>query len=209
MRQESLALVRQLERAGIKCFVHGSVARGDVCPSSDIDVVILEPIPSYRIELAVGNWVRREIVQATPSSVIKGHIHVDQNKVVSFPLVRAMTRETEFYRWGGLVNIEQLQRNERAPGVDKRLLFIEPTESGHIESGVIGYEHIVARKLGVSIGIANERVRVLLRRDQIGRTGVYLNHVLAEDENFEAAIRYLVDRDPAIRRTVERRSRRS
>ena len=44
----------------------------------------------------------------------------------------------------------QLKENARVLGVDKRLLLIEPTESGHIERGVIGYEHIIALKWGIS-----------------------------------------------------------
>ncbi|MHA1957077.1 MAG: nucleotidyltransferase domain-containing protein [Candidatus Thorarchaeota archaeon] len=70
----------------LNSFVYGSIARGDVSKSSDIDVIIPSVVPSYRIELAVGSGVLRELVQATPSSVLKGHIHLDNTTVVSFPL---------------------------------------------------------------------------------------------------------------------------
>jgi predicted nucleotidyltransferase len=207
IRARALEVIEKLGESGIQALAHGSVARGDVSDSSDVDLVVPYQVPSFRVELAVGQGVRREIVQATPSSVLKGHIHLDQRTVVSFPLIKMMTREMEFYRWGGIVGKSQLEQGERVAGVDKRLILIEPTREGHIESGVVGYEHAVAKRVGVSIDIARERVRVLLRRDQVGRTGVYLSRVLPDDDSFEAAIHLLRDRDPAIRRTIERRSK--
>ncbi len=205
LREKALAVMMSLEQMGIRPYVHGSVARGDTNERSDIDIVILDSVPSYKIEIAVGQGVRREIIQATPSSVIKGHLHLDNQTVISFPLCKMMSRERDFYKWGGIVNSEQIRAKERVPGVDKRLLLIEPTLEGHIESGVIGYEHQVAKRLGVSIDIARERVRVLMRRDMIGRTGVYLNRTISDEESFEEVVETLKRRDPAIRRTIERR----
>lgn len=205
LRERAREVIMKLEDAGIHALAHGSIARGDVNDASDVDVIIPYQVPSFKIDLVVGSGIRREIVQATPSSVMKGHIHLDQRTVISFPLIRMMTRESDFYRWGGVVDAVQLEKGERVAGVDKRLVLIEPTEYGHIESGVVGYEHIVAKKIGVSIDIAKERVRVLLRRDQIGRTGVYLDRVLSDDESFEAVLETLQDRNPAIRRTMEKR----
>ena len=95
--------------------------------------------------------------------------------------------------------------NVRVLGVDKRLLLIEPTETGHIEQGVIGYEHVVAKRLSLSVDIAKERVRVLTRRDEVGRTGVYLTQQITDDETFEEVAKSLKDSDPALRRTIERR----
>jgi hypothetical protein len=138
--------------------------------------------------------------------VLKGHVFCDPDLVVTFPLFKLMPREEEFYRWGGLVGRKELEEDIRVNGVDKRLLLIEPTETGHKESGVIGYEHEVAKKLGVSIGIAHERVRVLTRRDTVGRTGVYLTRVLSDNESFEEVAKSLKDTDPALRRTIERRN---
>jgi hypothetical protein len=116
-----------------------------------------------------------------------------------------MSREEEFYRWGGLIDSTGVRNNTRTSGVDKRLLLIEPTSTGHIEQGVIGREQEVAKKLDVSIGIAEERVRVLTRRDNVGRTGVYLTRTLNDNENFEAVAKYLQDSDPGLRRTIQRR----
>jgi len=59
--------------AGLEAYVFGSVARGDVRPESDVDVVILDPAPPYLVELAIERAGLRayskEIVQATPSYV--------------------------------------------------------------------------------------------------------------------------------------------
>ncbi|MHA2083738.1 MAG: nucleotidyltransferase domain-containing protein [Candidatus Thorarchaeota archaeon] len=207
LRSKAISIIKDLNSANLNSFVYGSIARGDIGKSSDIDVIIPSVVPSYKIELAVGAGVLRELVQATPSSVLKGHIHLDNTTVVSFPLFKMMSREHDFYSWGGLANLEHLQKENRVPGVDKRLILIEPTVAGHIESGVIGYEHDVARKLDVNISVAQERVRVLTRRDNVGRTGVYLTRTLHEDENFEVVAKSLKDDDPALRRTIGRRER--
>lgn len=205
LRETALETIQKLESIGIKPFVYGSVARGDTTKSSDIDIIVLRPVSSYRLELVLGQPLKRELVQATPSMVLKGHIHLPDNIVVTFPLFKFMSREEEFYRWGGLIDSEGLKEGTRVPGVDKRLVLIDPTETGHMEQGVIGHEHEVSKKLNVSIGIAQERVRVLTRRDTVGRTGVYLTRALGQDESFEAVAKNLQDSDPALRRTVLRR----
>ncbi len=205
LRSRAIDVMTALSKVSIDALVHGSVARGDVSPKSDIDIVIPYPVPSYRVELALGQWVRREIVQATPSSVLKAHLHLDETVVVTFPLMKVMPREEQFYRWGGVVDLKQLKSGVRVPGVDKRLLLIEPTSEGHIESGVIGRENEVARFLGVSIDIARERVRVLVRRSLIGRTGVYISREVPDDTTFERVAKYLCDSNPALRRTFHRR----
>ncbi|TFG09987.1 nucleotidyltransferase [Candidatus Thorarchaeota archaeon] len=196
----------RLEEGGIRCLVYGSVARGDVTERSDIDLLIPDRIPSYRIELLVGKGIRRELVQATPSSVLKGHLYLDYRTTITFPMFRMMSREREFYEWGGTIDLEQVREGARVPGVDKRLILIIPTEDGHIERGVVGYEARTARELNVSIEIAKERVRVLTRRDSVGRTGVYLTHQVPEDSTYEAEAKHLIDRDPALRRTVDKRT---
>ncbi len=205
IRNTALATMIKLESNRIKPFVYGSVARGDITKSSDTDIIILRPVSSYRIELVLGAPLKRELVQATPSMVLKGHIHLPENTVVTFPLFKLMSREEEFYRWGGLLDSHGLKDKARVPGVDKRLVLIEPTEMGHLEQGVIGHEEEVCRKLGVSLAIAKERVRVLTRRDSVGRTGVYLTRHLDDDESFEVVAKSLQDSDPALRRTIHRR----
>ncbi len=205
LRTEALDVMKRIEQVAIRPMVYGSVARGDVSQSSDIDIVILQPSSSYKIELAFSDSLLREVVQATPSSVLKGQIHLSDETVVSFPLFKLLSREEEFYRWGGLISSEDIESDVRVPGVDKRLLLIEPTPTGHIESGVIDNEALTAKRLNVNIDIAHERVRVLTRRDSVGRTGVYLNYRLKDSETFEEVTKRLKDNDPALRRTIERR----
>jgi hypothetical protein len=205
LRNHALGIIQNMDSIAIRSYAYGSIARGDVNKSSDIDIIVPYPVSSYKIEVALGGSLRRELVQATPSTVMKGHIILEPDVVVTFPLFKLMPREEEFYRWGGMVGMKELEENIRVSGVDKRLLLVEPTETGHIESGVIGYEQEVAKKIGVSTAIAQERVRVLTRRDTVGRTGVYLTRVLSNDESFEAVAKSLKDTDPAIRRTIERR----
>lgn len=204
-REHAIEVMNTLSQNGMSSFVYGSVARGDVSERSDIDIIIPHPIASFRVELAVDRWVRRELVQATPSMVLKGHIYLDHDVTVTFPLFKLRTHELEFYKWGGQIDIEGLVEGKRVSGVDKRLVLIRPTKTGHIESGVMDHEAEVARVLGVSVDIAYERVRVLTRRDTIGRTGVYLMRVLNDDESFEEVAKALKDRDPALRRTIDRR----
>ena len=205
LREKALEVMQKLDDAGMRSFAYGSIARGDIHISSDIDVILPYPVSSYKVEVTIGRGVHRELVQATPSTVMKAHIHLSNELVVTFPLFKLMPREEEFYQWGGQVDIDQIHNEVRVPGVDKRLVLIEPTKTGHMEHGVIGYEHEVAKRIGVSIAIAQERVRVLKRRDNVGRTGVYLTRPLSEDESFETIAKSLKDSDPAIRRTIGRR----
>ena len=207
LRSRALETMEALESVSLKPFAYGSIARGDVSPSSDIDVVIPYPISSYKLETVLLSPIRRELAQATPSMVLKGHIYIQDGVCVSFPIFKMRQREFEFYKWGGQVDSQQIQNEIRVSGVDKRLLLIEPTPTGHRESGVVGHESEVAKKLSVSLGIAQERVRVLTRRDAIGRTGIYRTHVLADTEGFEETAKTLMDTDPALRRTVGRRER--
>ncbi len=207
LRESALEVMQALQDNGVTSFVYGSVARGDVSKSSDIDIVIPNMVSSYKLEIAIGSGIRRELVQATPSMVLKGHMYLENDIVVTFPLFKFKSREEEFYRWGGQTSASQLSERIRVPGVDKRLILIEPSETGHVERGVIGYEHIAAKKVGVSIDIAKDRVRVLTRRDRVGRTGVYLTRNLSPDESFEAVAKDLMDSDPALRRTIQRREK--
>jgi predicted nucleotidyltransferase len=207
LREKTKEIMEKLEKSGLTCFVYGSITRGDVSKSSDIDIVIPYQVPSYKVELAVGAGIQRELVQATPSMVLKGHIYLADTITVTFPLFKLRPREEEFYAWGGQLNLTQLVENVRVSGVDKRLLLIQPTETGHIERGVIGYENETAKIVGVNIETARERVRVLTRRDSVGRTGVYLTRVLETDESFESVAKILRDSDPALRRTIDRREK--
>ncbi len=141
-------------------------------------------------------------MQATPTYSIRGYIEIDEQRHVSFPLSRLRRTEREFYRFGGEATLEMLGRKMRVPGVDKRLMLIEPTTNGHVESSVIGREEPVATLLGVSVDTVLNRVRTLLRRDKVGRTGRFIEQELSPDETFESALKKLADENPAVRRRL-------
>jgi hypothetical protein len=110
----------------------------------------------------------------------------------------------DFYRFGGSLGRKELQEGSRVPGVDKRLMLIEPTKRGHISTPVVGNEELVAKKVGVNLKIVEERVKILMRRDTVGRTGVYLKRSLGPDDTFESVLKYEADRDPVVRRRVQK-----
>lgn len=200
LREDALRILEILASEGIEAFVHGSVARGDVKKSSDVDVVVLYNIPSYTVERVLEEHnVRvyaRYIVMATPTSTPKAVIALDEEegRTVSLPLKPYKPREYEFYRFSGLVNIDDIVNERRVPGVNKKLLFIEPTDRGHVEFSIIGYENVVASKLGVSIETVLERIEVLSKRDEVGRTGIFVKYSLAPNESFEEALIKLANR---------------
>ncbi|WP_461865081.1 nucleotidyltransferase domain-containing protein [Thermococcus sp.] len=205
-REKAMGIMERLR--DLDPHIYGSVARGDVRKGSDIDIIIPYQVPSYLIELALEGLIsRRRIVMATPWHLIKGHIEIDDETTVTFPLTSPTERELEFYRWGGMVDIEGVKSGLRVPGVNKKLILIVPTERGHIEREVIGRESEVARLLGVSIGTVEERVKILTRRDSIGRTGIYLDEDVPEWMSFEEALKTIADRDPNVRRKVRERGR--
>jgi predicted nucleotidyltransferase len=199
-------IMEALQKAHIHSSVHGSIARGDVSSKSDIDVFVPQVVSSFAIETALGKAAfpidGRILVQATPTYSIRGYIEIDEQRHVSFPLSRLRRTEREFYRFGGEATLETLGRKERAPGVDKRLMLIEPTADGHVESSIIGREEPVATLLGISVDTVLNRVRTLLRRDKVGRTGRFIERELSPEETFESALKTLADENPAVRRRL-------
>jgi len=200
-REKALKIMERLKE--FDPHVYGSVARGDVRKDSDIDIIIPYKVPSFLVELALeGLILRRRIVMATPWHLIKGHIEIDEETTVTFPLINPNDRELEFYRWGGMLDIWGVKTKERVPGVNKKLILIVPTEKGHMEQEVVGRESEVAKLLGVSIELVEERVKILTRRDSIGRTGIYLNEEVPDWMSFEEALKMIADRDSNVRRKV-------
>jgi predicted nucleotidyltransferase len=146
-------------------------------------------------------WLGRLLVQATPNSVVKalwdfGEVHV------ALPLTPPTPLEEGFVRFGGAVDLAGLRSGTRVPGVDKRLLLIDPTPEGHIESSVADRVGEAARKLEVGRDVIDGRIRVLRRRSASGRTGVYLTRSLDDGEGPEEALAALKDADPAVRRVA-------
>jgi predicted nucleotidyltransferase len=207
-RKKAAQIMAALENFHLQAVAHGSIARGDVTTKSDIDIFILEPQSSFLVETALEKAKiqvnTRLLVQATPTYTMKAHIEIDDKTSVSFPLMHMRKVEREFYKFGGEITRAQLRTGIRVAGVDKRLMLIEPTEKGHVESSVISREEHVAKILGISAETVLDRVHALLKRDEVGRTGVFIKKELAADETFEMALKKLADDNPAVRRRVKK-----
>jgi uncharacterized protein len=208
LRQKASQIMLALEQFHLQSVVHGSIARGDVHKDSDVDVFIAEIQNSFQIETALEKAKikpnQRLIIQATPTYAMKAYIEIDEKVSVSFPLMEMRRLEREFYKFGGEINLTQLKSNVRVAGIDKRLMLIEPTGIGHVESSVVGKEEFAAKTLGISAETVFNRVRTLMKRDQVGRTGVFLKRELAEDETFELALKKIADENPAVRRRMKK-----
>jgi len=48
-----------------------------------------------------------------------------------------------------------------------------------------------------------DRTHALLRRDEVGRTGVFIEKELSSGETFEMALKRLADQNPAVRRRMK------
>ncbi|MDX1813665.1 MAG: nucleotidyltransferase domain-containing protein [Candidatus Bathyarchaeia archaeon] len=207
LREKAMRIMAALEDFRLRTLVHGSIARGNVNKDSDIDVFIAEPQSSFLVETALERAElpinARLLTQATPNYAMKAYIEVDAGSSVSFPLMRMRRVEREFYRFSGEVNLQKLKTGTRVAGVDKRLMLIEPTKKGHVESSIIGREEAVAKNLGVSGETVLDRVHALLKRDEVGRTGVFVKKEVSLDETFEMVLKRLADENPAVRRRMK------
>lgn len=205
-RQKAMSIMKALQKFHLEAIVHGSIARGDINAKSDIDVFIPYQTSSFLVESALEqadiSLNRRMIVQATPAYAMKAYIEIDENTSVSFPLMKMRKVEREFYKFGGEATLKNLVDNTRVCGVDKRLMLIEPFKDGHRESTIIGREEQVAKLLGIAVETVLDRVHALLRRDDVGRTGVFVKKELSEGETFEMALKRLADQNPAVRRRL-------
>lgn len=206
MRSEAMDLMNPLAAHHVDSLAYGSVARGDVDERSDVDIFIPRPpAPAILEALIEGAGIPvayREIVQATPTYAPKGYIYVEERRGYSFPLVDLRTVELEFYGFAGSVKIDQMEGGARVPGVDKRLMLIEPTEKGHVESTITGREGEVAKTLRIGVATVLDRVRTLRRRERVGRTGVYLKRMLAHGEGFWDVYMELAMHRPPLRRRL-------
>ncbi len=195
-------------------LLHGSIARGDISKKSDIDIIIPYQVSEFQITVAMNaiNYEPKErwLVQATPLSAIKGVIFFSTSPELSvtFPLIPFYPREHEFYYFGGALNFSDLAQNTtiRVPGVDKQLLFIEPTEKGHKEYRVTpDNASVIAKILKISVDTVLERIRVLERRNTKGRTGIFKKRLMKPTEAFGAVLKEIAETDPASRRRIKRK----
>lgn len=210
LRAKAAAIMTALDAFHLNSTVHGSIARGDVDKDSDIDIFIPELQNSFLVETAIEKAKipvnTRFVVQATPAYAMKAHIQIDEKTTISFPLMPMRRVEREFYKFGGEVNVNQLKAGFRVAGVDKRLMLIEPTEFGHVESSIVGQEEKVAKQLSVAMETILDRVHALTKRDAVGRTGVFLKKEVAENETFELALKKISDENPAVRRRLKKKN---
>ncbi|MEB3859720.1 MAG: nucleotidyltransferase domain-containing protein [Desulfurococcales archaeon] len=208
-RGEALRIMEALRALHATVITHGSIARGDVDEDSDVDIVVLEPLPPSMLEIHLERSgfkvASKELVQATPSYTPKVYFYLDyrEERVVSLPLARLKPREREFYKWGGEIDYSGLKGKARVPGVNKNLRMVLPTSFGHIEYPIEGREHEAARVLGISIETVMERVRVLTRRRELGRTGVFVKIEIDPETPVEEVVKRLKRENPAFRRQVQ------
>ncbi len=207
-RSRAKFLMTPLYRRGLFPYIYGSLARGDVNKNSDIDIIVFQPVnpalPISMYDLENIDIVKKVIVQATPSYTPKLYLWFDAEgkEVISFPLSKLRSRESEFYRFGGLLSFKDVTSNKRVPGVDKRLMLIKPVEKGHIGECILGREGYVSRILDISEAIVRERVTILTKREAYGRTGVFLGYEVIDD--VIDAINTLMKRNSFFRRMIQR-----
>ena len=198
-----------LRTGSIQPYLFGSVARGDIHKNSDIELIIFEHNLLPHVEILLSNncnIIEKEIILATPRSTLKAAFRLDYGTEVVVPITPFTQLDYEFYRYGGLLDPKSVSNYRlRTLGVDKRLCMIIPTPKGHKEFSIIGRETEVARLLGVSPEIIEERKKILMKRDLQGRTGVYLRIRMDPNEDISRAIKRIADRDPAIRRLLKLR----
>jgi len=207
LRAKAIKIMETLSQFHLNSIVHGSIARGDVSKKSDIDVFVPDYPSSFIVETALERAgvpvSRRVIVQATPHYAVKGYLEINEQQCISFPLLKLRPLERDFYKFGGEATLPMLKKDVRVLGVDKRLMLIEPTEKGHVESTIVGREENLTQLLDVSIETVLDRVHALLRRDEIGRTGVFIERELSPEETFEMVVKRFADQNPAVRRRLK------
>jgi len=185
--------------------VHGSVARGDVTDTSDIDIFIPYNISSFRLDLInIFANAERRIIMGTPNSNIKGLLTIAGNISISFPLTPPTEREVEFYKFSGSAYLQDIQANKFVPGVTKQLLLIEPAINGYWYSSILNDKKRAIKCLKISQRMIDERIRVLTRRNKIGRTGKLLDHILSPNDNFEQTLHQLSSQNIIIRRKLQK-----
>ena len=205
-RKKAKDLMEIFVKEGLNPFIYGSVARGNVHKFSDIDIIFLQQIPSYKIEYVLGkngyNTYVKEIIMATPHDSLKLNIYLSELECITLPLTKMDNKSIEFFDFGGKINFEQLKLNLRVPGIDKRLVLVKPNQKGHEEISVIDNEILVSKETGISIRSINERIKVLLKREKYGRTGVFLKRQLQQNETPEEVIKKIARKKSIIRKKI-------
>jgi len=209
-RSTAAEILMGLAECGIEGYVYGSIARGDVGIDSDIDIAILSDVSINTLASCLEKrWriYRGEIIIATPKRTPAIYLYLDPQDLIVIAKYLGIPSKTEreFFAFGGMVGLEGILRGLRVPGVDKRLKLIIPTERGHVERTVKGYEAEAARILGVSVDTVLERVRVLTRRGEHGRTGVYFKETFGGETPVGEVIRRICKSQGPVRRVFAER----
>ncbi len=209
---ELLSSYRQTAKTYMKSLknfvpiIHGSLARGDISKTSDIDIFIPQIIAEYQLIFPLESLnklpLSRRIIQATPNALVKAHLEYPENVTITYPLIPYHPRELDFYYYGGAITYDEL-KEKRVPGVNKALQLIRPIPKGHEATSIFSHPpSYISKILGISLDMVNERIRVLSRRNEIGRTGVFYNCQLKPDESFGQALLILESTNPAARRRI-------
>ncbi len=195
-REIAKTYMKPLHDLNLSPKLYGSVARGDVHPKSDVDIIVEKPLrPFSLIDHALlerfSDPISREIIQSTPKSTPKMYIKYPEDVTISYPLSQLAENESFFYRFGGVISLQELDE-VRVPGVNKELKLIYPTNKGHAATSIIGKESLAADILGIPLKVVMERIMVLTKRKVEGTTGLYLTYRLDLGESVEEAVQKLM-----------------
>lgn len=205
-RDRAKKILSMFYKEGLNPLVFGSLARGDVKKSSDIDIIFPDKTPTYKLEIIIeknGEYIiAKDIIQATPGDTIKANIYISEQECLTVPLTKFMKKSFQFYQFGGCLDLDQLLKNERVPGIDKNLILKIPSKYGHNEIDLKNNELYASKLLNIDMEFILQRIRVLTRRDKVGRTGVFLHEKLNLEDNFEKVLKNISDRNSLVRRIL-------
>ncbi|MEM2550237.1 MAG: nucleotidyltransferase domain-containing protein [Nitrososphaerota archaeon] len=207
-REIAKKVMAPLYMNGYDPIVYGSIARGDVDEDSDIDVFIEQVVNPALIETIVeknlGGWINRKVVQATPGYVVKGYIFIDELISISFPLIDMLPVEAEFYSIAGKLNYNDILSGKRTRGMNKSMIVIMPVEDGHMEFPARQDPDLAAKLIGVDPKTLRERLHVLEKRKEHGKTGRFIEVELGEGETFSQVLKTIINENPVLRRRVNK-----
>jgi predicted nucleotidyltransferase len=206
LRAQAIPILQALQEHHLTGNVFGSVARGDVSETSDLDIFISEFVPSYKVDLALkmSNFqiIGKDISMATPSSIIKGTYYLGDEISISIRLTEFTSSPFQFYVFSGYVSLNEIMQEKRVPGVSKALLMIEPTKEGHKTYSLLGNEYEARKILNIEEKMLEERIRVLTKRDKYGRTGLFFKEDIHPEDSFEDKLQEFAAKNSLIRRRL-------
>ncbi len=205
-RARAKDLLELFYKEGLKPHAFGSIARGDINPRSDIDIVFFQTIPTFKIEYILEvnkeRIMSKEITQATPGDAIKASIFLSELECLTIPLTSFKGNSVQFYGFTGSIDLTQILNDVRLPGINKQLLIIIPEEEGHNELELHSNEAFAAKLLNIDLDFIHQRIRILTKREKIGRTGVFLHERLRPDENFEKVLKDIGNKNSYVRKIL-------